>query len=183
MMGTTAILQPTTDHKEPQMKTIVAYTLHNEDHTATLLRKAGLFWFVQDAEGVEHRIPAKAVDETWEEEDDYLDEPATEAEHEALAEQALIEDLEPAPEPEPAAAPSLAEQALAGPTTEAPKSMITLAEICDTYGVVGRIARRQLRNAVKAGTLTHDAGADWVFVNTPESIDAVMKIITTKKRG
>jgi hypothetical protein len=175
------------------MKTIVAYHLHNEDFTATLIRKAGLFWFVEDAEGQEIRIPAKAVEETWEE----MDEPTTDAERdELIVDQETPEPLADEPDDEPnhepdayLPVPSLADQLAAGPTLEAPGDTITLAEMADTYGFVGRIARRKLRKAWAAGIINmswmaspdRDFGGDWTFQRT--AIDSVMKIITSTQRG
>jgi hypothetical protein len=156
------------------MKTIVAYTLHNEDHTAELVRKAGLFWFVQDADGNEIRIPAKAVDETWEE----ADEPTAETEKEELtADQETPDEEVPTPLP----ATSLADQLSTGPVLEEPSETITLAELCDTYGVVARIARRKLRAAAATDKLTHGHREGWVFPRT--AIDDIMKIITSTQRG
>lgn len=168
------------------MKTIVAYTLHHEDYTATLLRKAGLFWFVQDADGNEIRIPAKAVEETWEEADELDEQPAAELTGSLAGDAVLDEQPDPTDEEIEESnladqAPSLADQVLTGPTIEAPSDTITLAELCDTYGVVPRIARRQLRSAVKAGQWKHDPRTGWTFART--DIDAVMLLITTKKRG
>lgn len=167
------------------MKTIVAYTLRNEDYTATLIRKQGLFWFVQDCDGNELRIPAKAVDETWEE----ADEPTAEAEIAAVA--AEQETPEPVAEAEPPVAdepvaapmPSLADQAMAGPTTAEPSERMTLAELCDTYGVIPRIARRKLREAAAEGHIDHDHRTGWTFDRNPENIDFIMQIITARQRG
>lgn len=160
-------------------KTIVAYTLKGEDHTAELVAKQGLFWLVTNDEKGEHKIPAKAVDETWEE-----------ADEESLAQEPV--ELEQPVETEPrevdipslvAPTPSLATQALEGPVIADPGSHITLAELCDTYGVVPRIARRQLRAAAAEGQLAHDPRTGWVFSRDQAAIDQVMKIITTRKRG
>ena len=162
------------------MKTIVAYTLRNEDYTAELIRKQGLFWYVRDCDGNELRIPAKAVDETWEE----ADEPITEAEIAAVvAEQETAADEPGADEPAAGATPSLADQAMAGPTTAEPSERITLAELCDTYGVVPRIARRKLREAAAKGPIDHDHRAGWTFLRNPANIDSIMQIITARQRG
>jgi hypothetical protein len=159
------------------MKTVVAYTLRGEDHTAYLVAKQGLFWLVRNDELGEHKIPAKAVDETWEE----ADEPTTDAERDELI--ADQETPEPdADEPAPELLPlSLAAQLDTGPTLPEPSDTITLAELCDTYGVIARIARRKLRAAAAAGKLDHDHRTGWVFPRT--AIDDVMKIITTTQRG
>ena len=168
------------------MKTIVAYTLHNEDHTGELIRKAGLFWFVLDADGNEVRIPAKSVDETWEE--------ADEADTPAVEETPSIDDEDYPEADNPTTdgflpAPSLAAQLETGPTLAAPSDTITLAEMADTYGFVGRIARRKLRKAWADGKIDHnwlasperEFGGDWTFQRA--AIDSVMKIITNTQRG
>jgi hypothetical protein len=110
------------------------------------------------------------------------DEPATDAEREEL--NADQETPEPELDDEPATdTPSLADQALVGPVITEPTDQITLAELCNTYGVVPRIARRQLRAAVAAGKLDHDARTGWTFLRNQENIDAIMFLITTRKRG
>lgn len=156
------------------MKTIVAYTLKGEDHTAELVAKQGLFWLVYNDEKGEHRIPAKAVDETWEEAED---------QDPAGIEEAMENGEEALEEAAAAPTPSLADQAMAGPTVAEPSERITLAELCDTYGVVPRIARRQLRAAVAEGKLEHDHRTGWTFLRNPENIDSIMHIITARKRG
>lgn len=164
-------------------KTIVAYRLKGEDHTATLVAKQGLFWVVTNDEKGEHKIPAKAVEETWEEGEELAaDAPTAPA---AATDQAA--DPEPDSD-EPAApnqegVPSLADQAAAGPTVAEPKATITLAELAADQGFEPRIARRQLRAAVANKQLDHDHAAGWVFDNDPTTIEAVMKIITARKRG
>ena len=156
-------------------KTIVAYRLKGEDHTATLVAKQGLFWTVVNDEKGEHKIPAKAVEETWEEGEE-LPTPATDPEP-------TSDEPEAPATPNQDNVPSLADQAATGPTTAEPSATITLAQLAEDQGFEPRIARRQLRAAVAAGTLTHNHAAGWVFDNNPETIEMIMKIITTKKRG
>lgn len=172
------------------MKTIVAYTLRNEDYTAELIRKQGLFWYVRDCDGNEIKIPAKAVDETWEEAEDPL--PADTQEE---AEDPSIDDEDYPEQDNPTIdgflpAPRLAQQALAGPVTAEPGDNITLAELCDKYGVVARIARRKLRAQVSKdstvldpclATEGHEHRESWIFKRS--AIDTIMKILTTTQRG
>ena len=172
--------------------TIVAYHLKGEDHTATLVAKQGLFWLVTNDEKGEHKIPAKAVEETWEEGEELTtlsESPAADASTAPAEPAELAADPEPATGPETPAAPnqdgvpSLADQAATGPTIAEPKATITLAELAADQGFEPRIARRQLRAAVAAGKLAHDHAAGWEFPNTKDSIEAVMAIITARKRG
>lgn len=166
------------------MKTIVAYTLKGEDHTAELVAKQGLFWLVTNAEKGEHKIPAKAVEETWDEAEEPTEEEMLAVQQAALEQEtpadlvADLTDMEPA-------TPSLADQAMAGPVVTEPGPTITLAELCDTYGVVARIARRKLREAAAAGKLlmVHQHREGWVFDRNPENIDAIMALITARVRG
>ena len=158
------------------MTTIVAYRLKGEDYTATLVSKQGLFWTVTNDEKGEHKIPAKAVEETWEEGADPVPQ---EADQEPTSEAA---DDEPTPA-DPAPIPGLAAQAAAGPTVADPGPTITLAELCADQGIEPRIARRQLRAHAAKTPGFHDPDAAWVFPRTTESIEAIMLIITTRKRG
>ena len=179
--------------------TIVAYELKGEDYTAELVAKQGLFWLVRDQEtGVEKKIPAKAVTETWEESDEQ-DPAEFDPNHEP---EAYVSDAEPVDPPamdneashddEPATSPvpSLADQAAAGPVIAEPGDTITLKQLCEDQGIEGRIARRQLRAAVAKdsaaidsclATEGHEAGGSWVFKRS--AIADVMKIITTRQRG
>jgi len=151
------------------MTTFVSYTRNDEDFTAELIKKQGLFFQVQDADGNLFKIPAKIVTNTFEESDSEPAEPV------------LAADLMETPEPAADDAPGLAEQALAGPVLEEVSDTISLSELCDTYGVVPRIARRQLRSAVAKGNLAHDARTGWNFPRA--DLDDIMKIITSRVRG
>lgn len=156
------------------MKTIVAYTLKKENHTGVLVAKKGLFWDIQDAEGNIRKIPAKAVEETWEEaEDGGVSAAATEPPAEATDEVPVA--------PNQDNVPSLAEQASTGPTPAPASDSISLADLCTEYGVEARIARRKLRAAVADGKLTHDASKGWSFPRA--DIDDIMALITHRKRG
>ncbi len=179
------MMVPAATHHNPleiTMTTIVAYRLKGEDYTATLVSKQGLFWTVTNDEKGEHKIPAKAVEETWEEGTDPVppaanDEPTSEA-----ADPTLAADDEPTTADQ-APIPSLAAQAAAGPTVADPGPTITLAELCADQGIEPRIARRQLRAHAAKTPGFHDPDAAWVFPRTTESIEAIMLIITTRKRG
>jgi hypothetical protein len=157
--------------------TYVVYRLKGEDYTGTLVSKAGLFWMVRDEEtGEEKKIPAKCVEETYEESDE------AEVEAEVVTAADLDEEIVPAT-PVLEGLPSLAEQAAVGPVITGPGDTITLAQLCADQGVEPRIARRQLRAAVSAGNYQHTGGEGWTFSNTPESIELVMSLITARKRG
>lgn len=154
--------------------TYVAYDLKGQDYTAVLVSKAGLFWNVQDQDtGEIKKIPAKAVTETWEESDTPVE-----------AESA-VEAYTPPELPNLEGTPSLAEQLADGPVPAPKGDTISLQELADDQGFEPRIARRKLRAALAAGTLTvaREAGDGWVFARNQENINAIMHIITAKVRG
>lgn len=58
----------------------------------------------------------------------------------------------------------------------------TLADLCKEHGVQGRVARRALRAATKAGKLQHNHGHAWTFADQ-KLLTAVIEVLTALKNG
>lgn len=144
--------------KQPKpltLETSIEFKNATGEHTGTILADRGIAWLVL-SEGETYPVPKKQVTRQW---------APTEEEQAATLEEA--QELDQAEE-ELYGKPSTLAQQLAGtpaPAPAAPKAkekdpdLVTLADLCTEYKIVGRIARRRLRGSI--GTVGTGSRWEW----------------------
>ena len=130
----------------------VEFNHQKELRTGTILEDRGLFWLVRDQDDEEYPVKKTSILRQWE------------------------------PEPEPASPEHTVTSLLLGGTTPAPApatpaakdpDLVTLADLCAEYGIVGRIARRRLRSKfTQVGT-----GSRWEWKKTDPKLTEVRALL------
>ena len=135
----------------------VAFKNQSGEHTGIILEDRGLFWKVRDDADEEYQVKKTSCTE--------IEPPAAPA---GTLSASLAGLLNPGNPME------------AGPKPAAPKEkdpdLVTLAELCTEYGIVGRIARRRLRSSFgQVGT-----GSRWEWKKDSAELDKVRGILAPK---
>lgn len=135
----------------------VAFKNQSGEHTGTILEDRGLFWKVLDDTGEEYQVKKTSCTE--------IEPPAAPV---GTLSASLAGLLNPGNPME------------AGPKPAAPKekdpNLVTLAELCTEYGIVGRIARRRLRSSFgQVGT-----GSRWEWKKDSADLAKVRGVLAPK---